>query len=87
MMGWNISTWQLDNGGWGKVGYQKYMNPWDGVENRSVYICNHASCEKNEPSTLDNQWLPPQLSAALGRFGRANSNSSGGEEISIPIFL
>ena len=46
--GLNISTWQLDNGGWGKVGYQKYMNPWDGVENRSVYMCNHASCEKKE---------------------------------------
>ena len=52
--GLNISTWQLDNGGWGKVGYQKYMNPWDGVENRSVYMCNHASCEKKELSTFDN---------------------------------
>ena len=55
--GINITTWQLDNGGWGKKGIQSYMLPWDGVEDKSSYSCLNSSCSlptDRHLSTFDN---------------------------------
>jgi PelA/Pel-15E family pectate lyase len=74
--GLNISTWQLDNGGWGKVGYEKYMVPWDGVEARSAYICNHASCEENELSTFDNNATTAEMRFLAYLFKHSSSEEN-----------
>ena len=74
--GLNISSWQLDNGGWGKVGYEKYMSPWDGEETRSAYLCNHDSCVESELSTFDNNATTAEMRFLAQLFKQSTSEEN-----------
>ncbi len=52
--GKNITTWQMENGGWGSKGIESYKMPWDGVEARSSFFCLKTSCPVENLSTFDN---------------------------------
>jgi len=36
----NITTWQMEHGGWEKWNEDEYQKPWDGEESRSFYTSN-----------------------------------------------
>tara|TARA_B110000003_G_C16588038_1_gene510686 strand:- start:94 stop:1359 length:1266 start_codon:yes stop_codon:yes gene_type:complete len=74
--GLNISSWQLDNGGWGKVGFEKYMSPWDGEEPRSAYLCNHDSCVESELSTFDNNATTAEMRFLAQLFSQSPSEEN-----------
>lgn len=59
--GVNITTWQLDNGGWGKIGFERYMQPWNGTEPKSVYPCTDERCQSAELSTFDNNGTTAEM--------------------------
>ncbi len=53
--GYNVTTWQMDNGGWGKNNINGYMEPWDGIEPISPYTCGKSDCPNGTYlGTLDN---------------------------------
>lgn len=59
--GVNITTWQLENGGWGKIGFERYMQPWNGTEAKSVYPCTDERCQVHELSTFDNNGTTAEM--------------------------
>ena len=55
LYGYNVTTWQMDNGGWGKNNIDGYMEPWDGIEPISPYTCGKSDCPNGTYlGTLDN---------------------------------
>ncbi len=74
--GLNITTWQMEHGGWGKGNKEAYMNPWDGVEPPSPYTCGMPDCPDGRYlGTLDNNATTSEI-----RFISMLYNSSSSEE-------
>ena len=74
--GYNVTTWQMDNGGWGKNNVEGYMEPWDGIEPISPYTCGKSDCPNGTYlGTLDNNATTSEI-RFLSKLYSTSSNES-----------
>ena len=76
LFGKNITTWQMENGGWGSKGIESYMKPWDGEEDKSSFSCLKNSCPVENLSTFDNNATTAEIRFLAYLFEHSESEEN-----------
>ncbi len=63
----NMTTWQLDNGGWEKWKEKEYQEPWDGVTQRTYYLS-----EGKEVGSLADQATTAEIRYIAGVYANTD---------------
>tara|TARA_B100000405_G_scaffold171571_1_gene119920 strand:- start:1738 stop:3033 length:1296 start_codon:yes stop_codon:yes gene_type:complete len=77
LYGYNVTTWQMENGGWGKNNIDGYMEPWDGVEPISPYTCGKSDCPNGTYlGTLDNNATTSEIRFISKLYSTSNNETN-----------
>lgn len=75
--GYNVTTWQMDNGGWGKNNIEGYMEPWDGIEPISPYTCGKSDCPNGTYlGTLDNNATTSEIRLVSKLYSTSSNDTN-----------